>query len=191
VLDGVSADVGAWQQRETFDDDCSIMTFAFPARRSEESAGTPPDAEVGSSMAAGDEFHLSIGSTLGEIGKVIDLLADELATRRVPAELVHASQTVADELVTNVIRHGYRDDQPHTIDVVVAVYADGLTLQLSDDGIPFDPFSRPAPDLNRPLAERPVGGFGIPLVRRLAAECRYARVDGRNQVTIILKQPAP
>jgi len=109
----------------------------------------------------------------------------------VSTELVHASQTVADELVTNVIRHGYRDNRPRTIDVAVAVHADGLTLQLSDDGIPFDPFSRPAPDLSRPLDERPVGGLGIHLVRRLAAECRYARVDGRNQVTIALRAAAP
>ena len=191
VLDGVLADVRAWQQREAFDDDCSIMTFAFPERVAEDSGGTPPDTGVDRSIAAGDEFHLSIGNALSEIGKVMDLLADELARRNVPPELIHASQTVADELVTNVIRHGYRDNRPHTIDVAVTVHPDGLALQLSDDGIPFDPFSRPAPDLKRPLEERPVGGLGIHLVRQLAAECRYARVDGRNQVTVTLRAAVP
>jgi anti-sigma regulatory factor (Ser/Thr protein kinase) len=98
---------------------------------------------------------------------------------------------VADELVTNVIRHGCRDDRPHTIDVSVAVREDGLTLRISDDGIPFDPFAAPALGLNRPIEARPAAGLGIPLVRRLSAECCYARVDGQNQVTVILKQPAP
>ncbi len=49
----------------------------------------------------------------------------------------------------------------------------------------------PAPDLNRPLEERPVGGLGIHLVRQLAEDCRYDRVDGRNRVTVTLREPAP
>jgi serine/threonine-protein kinase RsbW len=142
-------------------------------------------------MADAGSFHLSVGTALSDIGMVMDLLEAELAVRNVPLPLVHTVQTVADELVTNVIRHGCLGDRPRTIDVSVALIADGLTLRISDDGIPFDPFAGPAPSLLRPLAERPSGGMGIPLVRRLAAECRYALVNGRNQVTVVLKQPAP
>jgi anti-sigma regulatory factor (Ser/Thr protein kinase) len=151
---------------------------------------TPPETTAVGPMADAETFHLSIGAAPSDIGRVIDLLEDELAVRQVPLPLVQMAQTVADELVTNVIRHGFRDDRPHTIDVSVAVRADGLTLRVSDDGIPFDPFERPAPLLNRPIEARPAGGMGIPLVRQLAAECRYARVDGRNQVTVVLRQPA-
>ena len=152
---------------------------------------TTPESSTAARIADVGTIRLSIGTALSEIGKVIDLLEDELALRQVPLPLVQTAQTVADELVTNVIRHGCRDDRPHTIDVSVAVRENGLTLRVSDDGIPFDPFATPATGLNRPIEARPAGGLGIPLVRRLAAECRYARVDGRNHVTVILKQPAP
>ncbi len=151
----------------------------------------PPETSATRPTADAGTFHLSIGTALSDIGKVIDLLEDELAVRKVPLELVQVAQTVADELVTNVIRHGYRDNQPHTIDVAVAVRPDELILQVSDDGIPFSPCDGPAPDPTRPLLERRTGGLGIPLIRQLAAECRYARVDGRNQVTVVLRQPAP
>lgn len=138
-----------------------------------------------------DTFRFSIGNALGEIGKVIDLLELELDRRRIPSELVHQTQTVADELVTNVIRHGYRDDRPHTIEVIVGVNFDGLTLHLSDDGIPFNPFDRPAQDLTHPIGEPKAGGMGLHLVRQLASDCCYARVDGQNRVTVVLRHPAP
>jgi serine/threonine-protein kinase RsbW len=149
-----------------------------------------PSAANGPLADAGT-FHLSLETALSAIGNVIDLLEAELAVRQVPLQLVQVAQTVADELVTNVIRHGFRDDRPHAIDVSVTVCEDGLTLRVSDDGIPFDPFATPLPGLSRPFEEPPTGGMGIPLVRQLAAEGHYARVDGRNLVTVVLRQPAP
>jgi anti-sigma regulatory factor (Ser/Thr protein kinase) len=151
---------------------------------------TPPETSAARPMAEAETFRLSIGTTLSDIGRVIDLLEAELTIRHVPPDLLQKAQTVADELVTNVIRHGCRDGRPREIDVAVAVRPGELVLQLSDDGIPFSPCDGPAPDPIRPLLERRSGGLGIPLVRRLAAECRYARVDGRNQVTVVLKHPA-
>jgi serine/threonine-protein kinase RsbW len=150
-----------------------------------------PETGVARRVACTDTFRFSIGNALGEIGKVIDLLDLELAARQIPSELVYQTQTVADELVTNVIRHGYRDDRPHTIEVIVGVGAVGLTLRVSDDGIPFDPCGGPAPDPTRPILERRAGGMGIPLVRQLAFECSYARVGGENQVTVVLRHPVP
>jgi anti-sigma regulatory factor (Ser/Thr protein kinase) len=150
-----------------------------------------PEVGIARKVPCTDSFRLSIGNALGEIGKVIDLLEVELGARRIPSELVHQAQTIADELVTNVIRHGYRDDRPHTIEVVVGVNPEGLTLQLSDDGIPFNPFDRPAPDLTHPIREPKAGGMGLHLVRQLASDCRYARVGGQNQVTVVLRRPVP
>lgn len=150
-----------------------------------------PETGVARKEACTDTFRLSIGSAIGEIGKVIDLLEVELDARRIPSELVYQTQTVADELVTNVIRHGYLDDQPHAIEVVVGVNADGLTLHLSDDGIPFNPFDRPAPDLTHPIGEPRAGGMGLHLVRQLASDCCYVRDGGRNQVTVVLRRPVP
>ncbi len=190
-LAGVLADVRAWQQRETFEDDCSIVTFEFPHRGPLAQADELPDGGSSRTGMDTDAIRLSIGNTLGEAGKAIGVLHDELSRRRLPPPLIHVAETVADEMLSNVIRHGYQDDRLHTIDVAIAVRSDELTLQISDDGIAFDPFSAPAPEVTRPIEERPVGGLGIHLVRELAARCEYARVGGRNQVTLTLREPAP
>jgi len=190
-LDGVLADVRAWQQRETFEDDCSIVTFEFPRRGPLAPADEPPDSGHPLTGMDTDTIRLSIGNALGEVSTVINVLDDELSRRRLPPPLIHVAETVADELLSNVIRHGYRDDRLHTIDIAIAVGEGALRLEVSDDGIPFDPCSAPAPDLTRPIEERPVGGLGIHLVRELAAHCHYARVGGRNRVTITLREPTP
>jgi anti-sigma regulatory factor (Ser/Thr protein kinase) len=63
-------------------------------------------------------------------------------------------------------------------------------LTLRDNGLAFDPLARAAPNLDLEIADRDVGGLGIHLVRALADECRYARVDDCNVLTIQLNRMA-
>jgi serine/threonine-protein kinase RsbW len=41
--------------------------------------------------------------------------------------------------------------------------------------------------LDAPIEQRPIGGLGIALVRRLADSCRYDYVDGRNVLEVRLR----
>ena len=72
------------------------------------------------------------------------------------------------------------------LDTIVEIYDAAGTTKLAenDDGRDFDPLSVPAPDLGAPLPGRPVGGLGIPLVRRLMDEMRHERRRGRNLLTL-------
>ena len=62
-------------------------------------------------------------------------------------------------------------------------------MEIVDDGKPFDPFSdAPPPDLDSSVADRPTGGLGIHLVRRLMDEAHYRREDGGNRVVLIKRK---
>jgi anti-sigma regulatory factor (Ser/Thr protein kinase) len=61
-----------------------------------------------------------------------------------------------------------------------------IVITICDNGHAFDPLSREAPNLDIDIAERDVGGLGIHLVRGLAADCRYARIDDHNVLRIRL-----
>lgn len=87
---------------------------------------------------------------------------------------------VIEEAVTNTIRHGYRDGNPHEIILRAAVDGGRLTLEIEDDGAAFDPLARTLPDLTLPVEEKPVGGLGILLVRTLMDSVEYQRVGNRN-----------
>jgi serine/threonine-protein kinase RsbW len=87
---------------------------------------------------------------------------------------------VLEELFVNIARYAY---QPGGGDVEVA-YAPGgpglLLVQISDQGRVFNPLENQEPDLSGELKDRPVGGLGLFLVRRLADSITYRREQGRN-----------
>lgn len=89
-----------------------------------------------------------------------------------------------DQLVTNSIGYGYDDGGEHSIDLVLLIENDTLTVEVADDGRAFDPLQAPEPDLGAPLDERAAGGLGIHLVRKTMDSVSYRRQDGRNLVTL-------
>jgi serine/threonine-protein kinase RsbW len=90
-----------------------------------------------------------------------------------------------DELFTNVVNHGSGGVvPPRRIEVVLSLNAAELTIDFSDDGRPFDPLIAAPPDLDRPLADRPVGGLGLHILRSLVDHARYRRDGDRNRLVL-------
>jgi serine/threonine-protein kinase RsbW len=103
--------------------------------------------------------------------------------------LVHAFDLALEEVLANIISHGYTDDRQHEITVRLATGPGALEAEVEDDGQAFNPLEAPAPDTTRSLPDRPIGGLGIHLVRRLMDGLEYRRRDGKNVLT--LKKSVP
>lgn len=93
-------------------------------------------------------------------------------------------QVVLDELLSNTVRCGRVPGRELTIDVDFRLDDGMLRVGLADDGVPFDPLGHDAPDTTLELADRPVGGLGILLVRSLVDEISYGSEGGRNRVRL-------
>jgi anti-sigma regulatory factor (Ser/Thr protein kinase) len=100
-------------------------------------------------------------------------------------DVSHAASLALDEVVANVIRHGYIDGRQHTFFVRLGLSDGHLTIEVDDDARPFNPLTAPNPDLDLPIHERPIGGLGIHIVRTLMDSLEYHREDGRNRLTMI------
>jgi serine/threonine-protein kinase RsbW len=87
---------------------------------------------------------------------------------------------VLDELVSNVIRHGLKGDKEHFIEVNLHRDGHDLTLEVEDNGVPFNPLDAPIPDITLPIEERQAGGLGIHLVRQFMDSLAYERRGERN-----------
>ncbi|TAM79819.1 MAG: ATP-binding protein [Acidobacteria bacterium] len=85
-----------------------------------------------------------------------------------------------DEIVSNVIRYGWKDDREHYVGVRACHSGNALDVEVEDDGAPFNPLEVPSPNLNCPPAERPVGGLGIHLVRQVMDRLEYQRLNDKN-----------
>lgn len=89
-----------------------------------------------------------------------------------------------DELVTNVIKHGYRGADG-VVEVEVGRADDAAVVRIRDRAPRFDPADAPIPDLTLPLARRPLGGMGVHLARELTDEMIHSEPPGwTNELTL-------
>ncbi|HQX26100.1 MAG TPA: SpoIIE family protein phosphatase, partial [Pseudomonadota bacterium] len=124
------------------------------------------------------------------LAQLVRELETALAAAGHDAELVHDARLIAEELLTNTLRHGCDPAVAHAIEVEARWTDDRLALAFRDDGAAFDPLARADPDLDAGIDERPIGGLGIFLVRELAESVSYERIGRDNVLRVHLRASA-
>ena len=101
-------------------------------------------------------------------------------------------ELVFEEVVTNIIKHGYTDDHEHRIDVSLDFPETSIVLRFCDDAPPFDPLQHAA--ASQPptsIGDIPIGGRGLLLLRKAAEHLQYERTpDHRNRLTVTIAAQA-
>ena len=120
-----------------------------------------------------------------EIATVNETFATFAKECDVPTPIAMKFNLVFEELLKNVISYAYRDDEDLDIEVKMESTGKRLTVTIADDGVPFNPLSAGAPDIDAPLEEREIGGLGIHLVRNLMDDVSYHRRIDRNVMTLV------
>jgi serine/threonine-protein kinase RsbW len=108
---------------------------------------------------------------------------DAHASEEETADLVQA----VDELVCNVLEHGYRG-VPGSVEVTVAFAGGEIAITIRDRAPAFDPATVATPNLDLPLAQRPLGGMGIHLARTLTDRLDHRILPGGGNETTIHKR---
>jgi len=91
-----------------------------------------------------------------------------------------------EEILVNVISYAYPGQNGEvTVSADQTSGREGLRVEISDAGTPFNPLSKPTPDLTIPIKDRQIGGLGIFLLRETMNEVSYRRENGRNILTFI------
>jgi anti-sigma regulatory factor (Ser/Thr protein kinase) len=123
---------------------------------------------------------IALRNDLAEIPRLTEFVDAFCAPLGPAPRDVPALQLALEEAITNVINHGYADGQPHTFTVELAAADRRVTVIVTDDAPAYDPLSRSEVDITLPLEDRPIGGLGVHLVKKLMDSARYERRDGRN-----------
>ncbi len=131
---------------------------------------------------------LSLKNDAAEIGRLVDLLEAFGPQSGLTDDATFKLTLALDEIVANVVRHGFDDDREHRIEVKVTVDDRTVTASVEDDGLEFDPREAPVPDLDLPIEMRKPGGLGMHLVRATMDSVEYRREDGRNILTVVFSR---
>ena len=99
-------------------------------------------------------------------------------------EMLYDVQLAVDEACTNIISHGYADLNPGSIILDLEVHPDKLTVTLTDFGHSFEPSNAPVPDVNAPIEERELGGFGLFFIEQSMDEMNYQVTEDGNKMIL-------
>ncbi len=134
-------------------------------------------------MAKAKTFSFTLKSDLSELETLCRELEAIGARLKLPQRCLFEINLVLDEVFTNIISYGFKDESEHAINVTIASNRDTLTVTVEDDGIPFNPVDRSAPKMPCAIEDCQIGGLGIHLIKRLVDEVCYSRQSGRNVLT--------
>jgi anti-anti-sigma factor len=124
---------------------------------------------------------LRIHNDLAEIGMVRDALDNLGRELGISTRVVTQLQVAADEVLSNVVKYSWDDQERHQFLVRITARPNRLDLEIFDDGRRFDPTS---PNLAAGSRSPRLGGLGIRLIKKLVDQFTYERIDGRNHTTL-------
>lgn len=163
-------DVWRYQADAEQSDDVTVLALQF--------LGVPAGAEA-------HTLELRLAAKLEEIERCNEEFGAFSEAHGLPQAVRRSVKLVFDDLLNNIVSYGYDDDGAgHEILVRIDLSPRELTIQIEDDGRPFNPFSSTSPDTSLGIEERDIGGLGIHLVRELMDSQAYTRRTDRNVVTL-------
>lgn len=130
------------------------------------------------------QLKLEFKNTLPDLSKALDTALNWLTPFNLPPDASYLTILAMEELATNTINFGYTDNEEHLIGVELNIESKRLEVQYVDDGVYFNPLDVQEPDTSLPVEERPTGGLGILLLRKIADSMTYVREHEKNLVTI-------
>ena len=152
-------------------DDITMLCFKYK--------GNKEDVEM-------DE--LEIEAKVENLDKVLAFVDSHLETVDCPTPYMMNIDIAVEEIFVNIAKYAY-DGEPGKAWIRMGVEKCPRTMFLTfiDEGKPFDPVSKPDPDVTLSAEKRKIGGLGIFMVKKSMDSMEYERRDNRNILTITKK----
>jgi serine/threonine-protein kinase RsbW len=133
---------------------------------------------------AGTPQSLTLVAKAESLGPATEFIRKGAREANLPESRTDELELLIEEILVNIWKYSYPIDSPGTVTVTYSVPEPGeLAVEVGDQGVEFDPLEASPPDLTLDLAQRPVGGLGILLLKSFARSLTYRREHGWNRLT--------
>ena len=119
--------------------------------------------------------------TIPQLNEFIDGFCEQ---RDIDNDITMSLNLAIEEAVVNVMNYAYPEGTVGYVDIEADADDDFVTFVISDTGKPFDPTQKDEVNTELSAEDRPIGGLGIHLVRRMMDEISYRYADHRNILTL-------
>ncbi len=129
-------------------------------------------------------YTLSVPSSTQHLEDVRRFVEAHAVEADFPANDVEQLKIAVDEACTNIIKHAYRGEDTHRIDIEVLIEKDHFTVRIRDEGKTFHPETYKTPDILESIRSRRAGGYGVHIIRRLMDRVEYRTRGNMNEVSL-------
>ncbi|MDO4400904.1 MAG: SpoIIE family protein phosphatase [Coriobacteriia bacterium] len=171
LVEAVRNDVARHAEGAEQSDDITILSLEV---------GVPPELTA----------TLTVPADVAELPRVNEFIHTELDRRLCPLRAQNLLDVAVEELFVNVCHYAYpesADGEPGVVRVSYTYTAEppSITVDIADDGIPYDPLAKPDAVTPDDIMDVPIGGLGILMAKRSVEDMRYERVGNSNVVSIV------
>lgn len=131
---------------------------------------------------AANSTDISVCARLSELPRLTRLLVEDAQRLGISADVCLRLQLIAEELFTNTVTHGFRQDSDASVSLCLASTPLGIKLHYADSAPPYDPTLSPEQAASQDME----GGLGVTLIRGMSRDFHYERQQGRNICEILL-----
>ncbi|MDD5630139.1 MAG: ATP-binding protein [Elusimicrobia bacterium] len=133
--------------------------------------------------------RLESPALLENLPRFIAVVSDAARAEGLGPQKTGSVELAVEEAVTNICKFA---GQGTPVSIELSCLADGvmLAVEIADDGRPFDLTARPDPDLTARLEDRPIGGLGVFLIKKVSDRVAYERRGERNVLRLEFRRPA-
>ena len=139
----------------------------------------------------GDKYvfeEKTFDATMENIPHMLGFLSNFASKLNLGDSFKNKGLVAADEILSNVVKYGYKEHKGQIyLRALFNVDQKEFILTVIDNGIPFDPFKVNNKPLSGDIEDQEVGGLGILIVKNLASEYAYDRLNDKN-ITILKKK---
>ncbi len=135
----------------------------------------------------GDVVGLSLPADISSLEPLRRFVLERFESIGLSPALALKIDLVLEEVLLNIFDYAYGPDQTGTVSVECGQLAEEgrFLVRFTDQGPPFDPLSKPPPDVTLGMDERVQGGLGILLTKEMSASQGYRREGDSNILEIV------
>ena len=126
----------------------------------------------------------NFNASIDELDNVLKFIDNEIKDIN-DNKLLTKFNLVVEEIFVNIVSYAYEDNSNNnTVTISIKDNDDKTIITFIDSGKHFNPLIKDDPDISLSADERPVGGLGIYLVKKMMDNVEYEYKYNKNILTI-------
>ena len=131
-----------------------------------------------------DTCKMRLAARIEHLERLIQFVSDFLLDQGLTEKKTVKAELATEQALVNIFEHAYTEDTGD-VEVRCRKHDNGvLTVEILDEGIPFDVRAFPDPELTPDISSRKIGGLGIFLMHKMVDNVHYSREGDHNILTL-------